>query len=96
MRDTVRRDQLRLFAELVETQTTRDRVTDDGVWMRPPHRPRLARARCPSRAAYQMDASAGGVAAAVEAAMLTAGQSKLHRISWNSESANRCPRANRI
>jgi hypothetical protein len=37
MRDTTRqRDQLRLFDELVETQTTRDHVNDDGVFIRPP------------------------------------------------------------
>jgi hypothetical protein len=36
MRDTVRRDQLRLFDELVETQTTRDHVNDAGVFIRRP------------------------------------------------------------
>ena len=36
MRDTARRDQLTLFAELVETETTRDRVTDAGVFRPPP------------------------------------------------------------
>jgi hypothetical protein len=36
--------------------------------------------------------SAGGVAAAVEAAMLTAGQSELHRIFVDPGRANRCPR----
>jgi hypothetical protein len=39
MRDTVRHDQLRLFDELVETQTTRDHVDDAGVFMRPPPGP---------------------------------------------------------
>jgi hypothetical protein len=36
MRDVTR--QLTLFAEIVETQTTRDRVTDQGVFLRPPRR----------------------------------------------------------
>ena len=39
MRDTVRRDQLTLFDELVETQTTRDHVSDAGVFIRPPPGP---------------------------------------------------------
>jgi hypothetical protein len=36
MRDTVKRDQLRLFDELVETETTRDHVSDAGTFIRPP------------------------------------------------------------
>lgn len=37
MRDTTRQhDQLRLFHELVETQTTRDHVDDAGQFIRPP------------------------------------------------------------
>ncbi len=39
MRDTARRDQLTLFAELVETQTTRDHVSDAGVFIRRPAGP---------------------------------------------------------
>jgi hypothetical protein len=36
MRDTVHRDQLTLFDEVVETQTTRDHVNEAGVFIRSP------------------------------------------------------------
>lgn len=36
MRDTVKRDQLRLFDELVETETTRDHVNDAGTFIQLP------------------------------------------------------------
>jgi hypothetical protein len=40
VRDIVKQhDQLRLFAELVETQTTRDHVNDGGVFIRRPPGP---------------------------------------------------------
>jgi hypothetical protein len=36
MRDTVRQNQLRPVLEVIETQTTRDHVADDGIYMVPP------------------------------------------------------------
>jgi hypothetical protein len=35
VRDAVRRDQLTLFTEVIEMQTTRDLVADEGVFIRP-------------------------------------------------------------
>ena len=36
MRDVTRQNQLQLFDELIETQTTRDHVNDAGVFIQPP------------------------------------------------------------
>jgi hypothetical protein len=39
VRDVTRQNQLRLFDELVETQTTRDLVDNEGGFLRPPPGP---------------------------------------------------------
>ena len=73
MRDNARRDQPRLFAEMVETETTRDAVTDAGTFIRPP--PGRAGASHADRERSHLDAApADGAPWKEQAIMMTAGE----------------------